>query len=116
LLNHYRALIALRNAYPALRGLSFTPVESPHQGVYAYLRGGQILVLINLDGQPSADYALQWTDEALAPGTYQATSLLDPTEVAPLTVGPGGKVEGYQPLPELPARSALILALAPAGE
>ncbi|MFN2225492.1 MAG: alpha-amylase family glycosyl hydrolase [Anaerolineae bacterium] len=116
LLNHYRALIGLRNAYPALRGLSLTPVESPHQGVYAFLRGGQILVVINLEGQAAADYALQWTDEALASGNYQATSLLAPAEVAPLTVGPGGVVEGYQPLPELPARSALVLALAPAGE
>jgi len=116
LLNHYRALIGLRNAYPALRGLSFTPVESPHQGVYAFLRGGQILVVINLEGKATADYALQWTDEALAPGTYQATSLLAPAEVAPLIVGPGGVVESYQPLPELPARSALILALAPASE
>jgi len=29
---------------------------------------------------------------------------------APLTVGPGGVVAGYQPLPDLPPRSALILA------
>ena len=116
LLNRYRALIGLRNAHPALRSLSFTPVESPHRGVYAYLRQGNILVVANLDALPAADYALQWTDGALAPGTYRATSLLAAAETAPLTVGPGGVVEGYEPLPELPARSALILALAPVTE
>ncbi len=116
LLAHYRALIALRARYPALRSLVLTAVESAHPGVYAYLRQGQILVVVNLDAKPATEYALRWTDEVLSRGTYHANSLLGEAAAASLTVEPGGVVQDYQPLPELPARSALILALAPATE
>jgi len=116
LLNHYRALVALRLAQPALRGFDYAPVDSADQLVYAYLRGGRILVVANLAGKATADYALSWLDEMLPPGQYQATDLLTGRQAAILNVDVGGQVEGYLPLPELPARSALLLELVPAGE
>jgi len=119
LLNHYRQLVALRNARPELRRGDFFAVQSADRAVYAFLRhtsDGQILVVVNFDDQATSDYALSARNSPLPPGEYEATDLLTGASAAPLPVKPDGAFDGYQPLPDLSARSALILDLAPGGE
>jgi alpha-amylase len=119
LLNHYRRLVALRNDHPALRGLAFQAAESTARSVYAYLRHAQgeaILVVLNLGQEAASEVALTLRDSSLAAGRYAAVDLLTGAEAAPLNVESGGAVNGYLPLPELPARSALLLRLDPGEE
>jgi glycosidase len=118
LLNHYRKLIALRNANPALRHGAFYPVQSADRTVYGYLRHTaeeQILVVANFGGAATTESALGLQQSPLQPGECKATDLLTGEEAAPLTVEQGGAFEGYQPLAELPARTLLILQLTPDG-
>jgi len=119
LLSHYRELITLRFAHPALRVGDFLPVQSADRSVYSFVRYSpdeHVLVVINLGDEPTTDYALAVRTSPLTAGAYTATTLPGGTEVAPLDVGQDGAFEGYQPQPDLPARSALILLLAPAEE
>jgi glycosidase len=116
LLNHYRALIILRRTHPALGVGGFSPVDSAGHRVYAFLRhvpDEQVLVVINFEDKAATDYALSLAEGSLSPGGYTVMDLLTGLEAAPLTVAEGGGFEGYLPLPELPARNALILGLVP---
>ena len=61
LLNHYRALIQLRATSPALRIGATTILETGNDSVYAFTREAddqQVLVVINLDKDPQAEYSL----------------------------------------------------------
>jgi alpha-amylase len=119
LLTYYRALVALRRAHPALAGGDYAALQSADRAVYAFLRQGggeQVLVVLNLGARPAADYALGLAASSLPPGGYAATDLLTGTKARALTVGAGGVVTAYQPQPELPARTALILLLEPGKE
>jgi len=116
LLNHYRSLIALRQAHPALSSLDLHAMESEGKTVFAYLRATDedtILVVLNLGMKEADAFALSSRESPLAPGRYTARDLLTGSEVAALVVAEGGAVEGYQPLPVLPPHSALVLELQP---
>jgi alpha-amylase len=114
LLNHYRALIALRNEHAALRIGDLINVETSDRTLYAYLRqyeGETLLVLVNLGG-PISGYRLDYGAGDL-PDNLSADLLLgDGVVVAPEGNGRGG-FNNYQPLPELPARSSWIIRLTP---
>jgi glycosidase len=119
LLNHYRTLIALRNNHQALTAGQFLSLQSDASKVYAFLRhapNDRILVVVNFGDKPTSDYALRLNSSSLMPGDYKALNLITGTEVTSLTVESGGGFKGYQPQPELPARSALILELIPGEE
>jgi glycosidase len=93
LLSHYRALIAIRNSHPALRTGTVLFIPTGKSSVYGLLRvdkDEKILVLINLDGKPISDYALDWNESGLTSGTL--TPLMGTTD--PSTVS-------AQPVPEL---------------
>jgi alpha-amylase len=114
LLNHYRTLVALRNEHAALGNFDYMPLESANASVLPYLRGPgseAILVVVNLGREATTEYVLSSADSGLAPGRYLATDLLVGLEAEPLVVGQDGIIEGYQPLPEMPPQSALILQL-----
>jgi alpha-amylase len=115
LLNHYRALVALRRAHPALASGEYYPLQTAAPKVYLFLRSvpdDLVLVAANLGAKP-ADLVLSLAKSPLPPGAYQVTDLLSGSQVPPLTVGPGGAISRYQPLPNLPALSAAILYLEP---
>jgi alpha-amylase len=117
LLNHYRALIALRQAHPALSSLEFHVFDSAGQTVLAYLRtAGEeaILVVLNLGMKEAESFALGSRQSPLPPGRYAARDLLSGSQAESLLVDDGGTVEGYQPVPLLPPLSALVLELEPA--
>ena len=79
LLQHYQALIALRNAHPALRIGSTSLVETDSTALFAVLRitdAEQILVLVNLSNQLLSEFALSMDGSPLAAGERQVESLL----------------------------------------
>ncbi len=117
LLNHYRTLIALRQAHPALSSLNLHVLDSAGRTVLAYLRTTEeeaILVVLNLGIRETDAFALGSRESPLAPGRYTARDLLTGNEAEALVVAEGGAVEGYQPVPVLAPQGALILEMAPA--
>ncbi|GAB4447118.1 MAG: alpha-amylase family glycosyl hydrolase [Anaerolineales bacterium] len=115
LLEHYRALIQLRNAHPALRIGKTYVAESNSNKILSYLRvsGGEtLLVLIHIGSAPLSDYQLDLSSGPLA-GQYTAASLLDASTPAPLTANDKGGFDGYVPLPELPPYSVFVIQLTP---
>ncbi len=115
LLNHYRALIHLRNTHEALRIGAWMPIESAHSGVYAALRTSDaetLLVIANLKGAPVLDYALDLEEGPLAAGV-QPTLLLGAGRLnAPLVTEIGG-FAGYVPLPVLEPYESYIIQFLP---
>jgi glycosidase/maltose-binding protein MalE len=114
LLSHYRTLISLRNAHPALRtGRLFLPFGSD-PGVFAGLRTaaeGSVLVLVNLTNAPIQEYQLSLASSDLFPGDYAPIALLDDTPLAKLTVSSGGQISNYIPLMEIPAYATIMMQL-----
>jgi len=113
LLNLYRTLTKLRSEHPVLRTGSITILETGNTGVYAIMRSNNsenILVLINLKGEPVSDYALSLKEKLFSDTTLTPRSLLDTTPAAPLTIN-GGTFTDYKPIFELPTYQAYILQL-----
>ena len=97
LLSNYRALIAVRNAHPALRTGSVLLIPTDNSSVYALLRvekDDKILVLINLDGKPTGDYALDWKDSGLTAGAA-LTPLMGASDSSTLSAQPVQELSPY---------------------
>lgn len=112
LLNHYRALIALRKAHPALQTGSTSLIDPGNRSVYAILRSEgneNILVLINLSGSPISEYALSLDQAPLPDGTYTLKTLFG-SSAQPLSVS-GGALQAHQPISELAPYSVHIYLL-----
>ncbi len=113
LLNHYRALIQLRNQHPALRVGDLVKVDLTNNSVYASLRttdSEAILTLINLSDDPIADVKLNISASILK-GVYKVQALLGQGSFASLTATDTGNVVDYKPLTELQANANLVLLL-----
>jgi glycosidase len=115
LLSHYRRLIHLRNASPALRQGDWTPVDSGARPVYAFLRhtsAETLLIVVNLNHREITDYALSLDTGPLA-GQVMAETLLGADGVNAPAITPSGGFTAYKPLDSLPPRSSLIIRLNP---
>lgn len=117
LLGHYRALIHLRLAQPALRAGDMLLVDTGTRSVYAFLRSGEgetVLVVVNLSAKPVTDYRLSLADGPLSAAPQAALLLAMPGVAgqvnAPMPNAAGG-FDGYVPLPELPAYGSLVIEL-----
>lgn len=113
LLSHYRALIALRNAHPALSTGETLIVPASDQKVYALLRftpDETLLVLINLGRDPLTGYSLSLEEGPLS-GIKGAEMLFGRGDVALPQVNDFGGFEGWQPLPALEPQGSYIIAL-----
>lgn len=113
LFSFYRRLIHLRNASPALRVGKTEILESADPAVYAILRvaeGQTILVVVNLSDESVSEYGLELRKSDLR-GSYAAVDLLRGDLFEELAVDDNGGISGYQPLPELPPHTTLILEL-----
>jgi glycosidase len=113
LLNHYRALIHLRNEHPALRTGALQLVESSDRGVYSFLRYADdetLLIVVNLSKEPITDYTLTAV-EGLLNGTPGAELLLGEGDVAAPTLNEAGGFTDYTPLAALPPQSSVIIRL-----
>ena len=115
LLNHYRALIALRNENEALRSGNWTLIENRPSKLYAALRASDsqvLLVLINPSDDVIDDYTL-----TLAAGPFSepvnATLLLGKGAPAPPELNPTGGFDAYAPLESLPPHSTIVIQLEP---
>jgi alpha-amylase len=113
LLNHYRALIHLRNQQTALRVGDWVQVDSESNRVYAYLRYTDeevLLVVMNLGPNELDEYAL-----SLAEGPLTAVSiptlLFGDGNPAELTLNAAGGFENYTPFPSLPPQSSFVIQL-----
>ncbi|MCX7681501.1 MAG: alpha-amylase family glycosyl hydrolase, partial [Anaerolineae bacterium] len=115
LLSHYRSLIHLRNAHPALRVGEWREVRVEDKRVYASLRhdqkatGEMLLVLINLSGEAVSDYSLSLPAGPLSAGS--ATALFGAAEVQPPVLNTRGGFDEYQPLPRLEPYATYVIAL-----
>jgi glycosidase len=115
LLEHYRQLIALRNQHPALNSGATVLVKSEARRLLSYLRtqGDEtVLVIINVDDQPAADYTLTLAKGPLS-GAYSVTSLLGEVSASAPSVNAAGGFDAYTPLAEIPPYAVLILQLTP---
>jgi alpha-amylase len=116
LLNHYRRLVHLHAANPALARGDFAALEANSRSVAAFVRQSgdeTVLVLLNFGGEAAEGVALSGAAGELAPGTYQLEPLLGDEAGAALTVGDGGELGGAVPLATLAPRSGYIFRLAP---
>lgn len=113
-LNAYRTLTQLRAQSPALQHGDMILFESADNRVLAFARHAPeqtLIVLINMDDKPTTDYALSGS---LPNVTFvEAVSLLDGEIVAAPELGGYGTITGYQPVPELPADSIMVIELVP---
>ena len=117
LLNHYRRLIHLRAATPALGATAaFIPFDTGVDAVLAFARrdaGGTVVVVANLGGTRVTVPGLMSAAGFLAPGSYAARVLVGAGNAAPLRVGRDGRMLGWVPVPSLGPRDALVLELQP---
>ena len=112
LLSHYRALIALRSAHPALRYSNIYLVDTNKSAIYAALRienGDTILVLVNLGDAPLSDYTLTISKSPLGAGEYTLTALMGTVAPATLSVDANGGFAKETPLPQLAPFGTYIL-------
>jgi glycosidase len=114
LLSHYRDLIRLRAAHPALAVGTFIPVASDLPSVVAALRSSPAetaLVLTNV----SAAVATPTLSLAAGPLCGEPTADLvlgSGSAVAPVVSSAGG-FAGYRPLTAIPPRSSAVIVLQP---
>jgi glycosidase len=115
LLNHYRALIQIRNQHEALRVGDWTLLESNSNRIYAFVRHTEneiILVLINFNRNPvsAEDYGVELPDGFLD-GAVTAVSLYGSDISSSPEIDTNGGFSGYSPIPEIPPQSAHIIQL-----
>ena len=119
LLAHYRSLIALRAAHPALVLGSFTALDTGSPALYGFVASDAeeaVVVLVNLGDEEISDYALTF-EAPLACGLTSAQLIhADPSPVAaptipPPPVAPDGSITGWLPVASIGPRGTVILAL-----
>jgi alpha-amylase len=115
LLSHYRRMIHLRTAHPALGPGDFVRLETGSDAVLAYLRrveGRTVLVLANLGERRVEAPVLHSAERVLAPGRYRAAGLAGSPDAAALVVGGTQRIRGWTPVAALEPFQAYVLELA----
>jgi len=115
LLAHYRTLIRLRAAHPALHTGELIALDASPRGVYAYLRHDAtetIAIVANLTDEPADDVRLTLASGPLC-GVPAAEVLLGATEAAAPFVTTAGGFEDYRPVERLDPHQAVVIRLSP---
>jgi glycosidase len=113
LLSHYRRLVRLRAAEPALARGGALAVRSTDSAVWASLRSTgaeSLLVLVNLGSTPVTDIRLSLERGPLC-GVTRASVVFGTGTVEPPTITPEGGFLDYVPLAELEPRSTTVIRL-----
>ncbi len=113
LLNHYRALVHLRNDHAALREGAMLLVVPGSKNVYSFLRFTEdetLLILVNLSDEAVTDYALTLSEGPLS-GQPGAEIIFGEGEAALPTLNAAGGFDDYKPLDTLPPQSSTIVQL-----
>ena len=112
LLNHYRALIHLRSANPAIGSGDFVPLLTGNDGIAAYLRRNgnhNVIVVANLGTSRAGGIQLSSDKGALPVGTYSARSLFGDSGNTTFRVNEAGSISGWTPVPSLEAFTVHII-------
>ncbi len=115
LLSHYRSLIALRAAHPALRDGSTTLMTEATRGIHAYLRTDAdevIAVIANVSDEP-IDGASLTLDAGPLCGVPTVDVLFGDAAVTAPTVNADGGFDAYVPIEHLEPRQAVVVRLSP---
>ncbi len=115
LLSHYRNLIQLRNANPALRVGEWIEVLPQNGRIYSAIRHTPeqaLLVLINLSSMEQSDYNLQLEEGPLS-GSSTPIMLMGNGNPAPPTINEAGGFADYKPIAALPPHSTFVIQLSP---
>ena len=114
LLNHYRALIHLRSANPAIGSGDFVPLATGSDGVAAYLRrkgSRNVVVIANLGTSRASGIALSSDKGVLRAGTYSARSLMGGSGNTTFRVDDSGGFSAWIPVPSLDALTVHIIEI-----
>lgn len=115
LLNHYRALVALRNNHAALRVGDWRLVTAEPRAVYSYVRASEdelVLVVVNLSGQATADYTLI-LEEGPFTAAHRPALLMGDGDLYMPPVNAAGGFDAYRPIPVLPPYTSTIIQFLP---
>lgn len=110
LLSHYREMIHLRNANPALLMGDLTAVDSSDTGLYAFLRYTDeqtLLVLINLGDETITDYTLTLEDSEL--DLSVATLIYGDGDIVSPALNADGGFDSYIPLADLAPFTTIVI-------
>ena len=113
LLNHYRELIHLRMDNQALLNGELLAVDADNSRVIAFIRENAehtFLIVANPSNQAVVNVGLTLEKSQMV-GTLTPQVVFGQGSPASLTVGNNGEFSGYIPVPELAAKSAVILQL-----
>jgi glycosidase len=114
--SHYRDLIRLRAAHPALATGTWTGITSDVPNVVAALRASPTelaLTLTNVAGEAASPVLS--LDAGPLCGAPTAEAILGDAAVAPPTVTASGGFSAWKPIPSVPARSSVVIVLGRAG-
>lgn len=115
LLAHYRRLIRIRTAEPALRRGTGFVVDSSSSAVWSTLRSdgtSAVLVLVNLGPEPQTDVRLELERGPLCM-VRRARSLLDDRPLEPPPVTDQGGFRDYRPVARLGPYETILIGLEP---
>lgn len=110
LLSHYRNMVHLRNANPALRQGALTAVDSSESGIYSFLRHTDeqtLLVIINLGDEAISDYALTLEESEL--NLSSATLIFGEGDFLSPELNANDGFDSYTPLSELAPFTTYII-------
>ncbi|MFN8382832.1 MAG: alpha-amylase family glycosyl hydrolase [Anaerolineales bacterium] len=115
LLEHYRALIQLRNNNITLQTGSLIPLKSNKPSVYAAIRtdeNGSFLILANLGNQAVSDYYINLSDSGLAESAYGLETVFGTGQATGLE-GSGEAFQKYIPFENLDPFAMYVLKINP---
>ncbi len=113
LLEHYRALIQLRNANPTMQTGNLISLKSSHPSVYSALRineNGMFLILANLSKETISKYNINLNGAGLAESAYSVETLFGAGQAAG-PVGSGEVFQEYKPFENLDPYAMYVLKL-----
>jgi glycosidase len=115
LLEHYRALIQLRNKFSTMQTGDLIPLKSNKPEIYSALRAdenGTFLVLANLSDEAITDYNIALKDAGLA-GTAYSVETVFGTDQAKGPERSGEAFPEYKPFESLAPYAMYVLKLNP---
>jgi glycosidase len=115
LLEHYRALIQLRNKFSTMQTGDLIPLKSNKPAIYSALRvdeNGTFLILANLSDEAITDYNIALKDVGLAESAYSVETVFG-TDQASVMERSGEAFPDYKPFESLNPYAMYVLKLNP---